>query len=300
MIHVASSLLMLLALALPSGSAIAQTGHEHGHGQAAVAPGSAAPVRITMDALHAAGGVPPGWRFTLPAGDVAAGRRAFADFKCYACHAVKGEDFPSQPGQTATAGPELTGMGSHHPAGYLAESIVNPSAVLIDQPGYIGGDGRSIMPTYPDMTLAQLINLVAYLQSLTAGDTADRAAARTQTAGGYRVRLLYQAPDAHAHHHGATPMPAVGHLLVFLADENSGQAIPYASVSAAIEVPGKPTRSVKLEPSFGPEGFHYGADVALPDGTSRIAVSIGPTTMRLGPGVPDGLKRPQRVTFDWK
>src|SRR5207244_8877719 len=36
-------------------------------------------VRITMAALHQAGGVPPGWRFTVPPGDVGAGRRTFAD-----------------------------------------------------------------------------------------------------------------------------------------------------------------------------------------------------------------------------
>ena len=39
-------------------------------------------VRITMAALHQAGGVPPGWRFTVPPGDVGAGRRTFADAGC--------------------------------------------------------------------------------------------------------------------------------------------------------------------------------------------------------------------------
>ena len=33
------------------------------------APAVKGPVRITMEALHAAGGVPPGWQFTLPMGD---------------------------------------------------------------------------------------------------------------------------------------------------------------------------------------------------------------------------------------
>jgi hypothetical protein len=292
---------MLIALALSNAPAIAQSAHDHAaHGQAGAASGPPAPVRMTMEALHAAGGTPPGWRFTVPPGDVSAGRQAFADFKCYACHAIKGESFGSSGDQMATAGPELTGMGGHHPAGYLAESIVNPSAVVIDQPGYIGGDGRSIMPMYPDMTLAQLINLVAYLKSLGGGEAVDQAAVREQVVGGYRVRLSYRAPDAHAHHHGTMAMPpAKGRVMVFLTDAASGQPIPYAEVSASIDGPGKPSRSVKLTPAFGSEGFHYGADADLP-GAAQISVSIRPTTMQLGAGAPEGLKRPQRVTFDWK
>src|SRR5207237_4088291 len=46
---------------------------------AARRPPSGRSVRITMDALHRAGGVPPGWRLTPPAGDVASGRRLVAD-----------------------------------------------------------------------------------------------------------------------------------------------------------------------------------------------------------------------------
>jgi hypothetical protein len=40
--------------------------------------------------------------------------------------------------------------------------------------------------------------------------------------------------------------------------------------------------------------------VALAAETSRIILSIGPTTMKLGPGLSDGLKRAQTVPFDWK
>ena len=181
-------------------------GQGHVHGQTASGSASPQSIRITMDALHAAGGVPPGWRFTLPTGDAAAGRQAFIDFKCFACHAIKGEQLPLKAGETATAGPDLTGMGGHHPAEYLAESIVNPSAVLVEAPGYIGGDGRSIMPTYPDMTLGQLINLVTYLKSLdTANAEHAHDAVREQSVVGYRVRLVYkklEAADHVRHHHG--------------------------------------------------------------------------------------------------
>ena len=124
-----------------------------------------------MAALHEAGGVPRGWRLTPPPGDVAAGRQVFVDFGCFSCHTVQGEQFPPRPDLQNQAGPDLTGMGSHHPAAYFVESIMNPSAVLVDGPGYIGPDGRSIMPAYPEMTLGQLTDLVAYLQSLTTGGT---------------------------------------------------------------------------------------------------------------------------------
>ena len=126
-------------------------------------------MRITMEDLHRGGGVPPGWRLTLPPGDIRAGHQAFVDFGCYTCHAVQGGEFPDVPAGQGGVGPDLTGMGSHHPAAYFAESILNPNAVLVDGPGYLGRDGRSIMPAYPDMTLAQLGNLVAYLRSLTTG-----------------------------------------------------------------------------------------------------------------------------------
>jgi hypothetical protein len=47
------------------------------------------------------------------------------------------------------AGPELTGMGGHHPAEYFAESLLTPNAVIVKGPGYAGPDGRSIMRLTP-------------------------------------------------------------------------------------------------------------------------------------------------------
>jgi len=126
------------------------------------------PVHMTMHDLHLAGGVPPGWSLTPPPGSVEAGRRLFVDLGCHSCHLVKGENFPAGSDEEHV-GPELTGMGSHHPAAYFVEAILNPDAVLIDGPGYVTDDDRSRMPIYPDMTLAQLADLVAYLQSLTEG-----------------------------------------------------------------------------------------------------------------------------------
>ena len=255
-----------------------------------------------MEALHAAGGVPPGWRFALPAGDAQAGRKVFVDFKCYACHAVKGEQFP---GESSPAGPELTGMGGHHPAEYLAESIVNPSAVIVDAPGYASGDGRSIMPASPDMTIGQLVDLVAYLRSLSpSGHGHAHETAREQTVGAYRVRLAYrQAGDDHSSHaqSGGKPMTAAaGRLMVFVADAASGQPIAYVPVTAKIEVEGKPAQTRKLTPMVGAGGLYYGAEVVLPARTRRITLSVGPSTAQVEAGAPEGLKRRETAAFDWQ
>jgi putative copper export protein/mono/diheme cytochrome c family protein len=120
------------------------------------------PIRTTIAGLHASGGVPRGWLFTPPPGNEARGRRVFVQHHCYACHAVAGEEFPAP----TAPGPELTGMRGHHPAGYLIESILNPNAVIVEGPGYTKRDGRSTMPDYPQLTLADLIDLVAYLRGL--------------------------------------------------------------------------------------------------------------------------------------
>jgi mono/diheme cytochrome c family protein len=102
--------------------------------------------------------------------DVAAGRKVFVAMECFACHDVKGEQFPTDTKRRRAAGPDLTGMGGHHPAEYFAESMLNPNRVIVVGPGCTGPDGHSTMPSYASsMTLEQLIDVVAYLTSLTAG-----------------------------------------------------------------------------------------------------------------------------------
>jgi L-cysteine S-thiosulfotransferase len=129
-----------------------------------------APIRTTMEALHASGGVPKGWKFLVPPGDAAKGREVFVTMECFACHEVKGEAFPQSAKRGHGSGPALTGMGSHHPAEYFAESIMNPNRVIVEGAGYTGADGLSTMPSYGDtMTLQQLVDVVAYLKSLKGG-----------------------------------------------------------------------------------------------------------------------------------
>ena len=132
---------------------------DHAERHAVAEPG---PFRLTMEALHESGGVPAGWLFAPPDGDAAHGREVFVRLGCYACHRVRGEKLPAASG----LGPDLTGVGEHHAAGYLLESILNPNAVIVDGRGYTGPDGKSIMPDYrAQLSVTDLIDLVAYLKS---------------------------------------------------------------------------------------------------------------------------------------
>ena len=125
------------------------------------------PIRITMDQLHAQGGVPRGWRFKIPKGDHLRGKEAFIKMKCFTCHSIKGEKFPRVTEDEKQPGPDLTGMGMMHPDEYFVESIINPNRVITVGEGHSGPDGLSIMPEYADtMILRELINIVAYLKSL--------------------------------------------------------------------------------------------------------------------------------------
>ncbi len=119
---------------------------------------------------------PKTWRFRLPPGRVEAGRQAFIDFECFKCHAVAGETFPGPGAGQGDVGPALSGMGGMHPAEYLAETIMNPNASAAwriahhtaQKKNYLDAHGKTKMPSYNgSMTVQQLLDVVAYLKSLT-------------------------------------------------------------------------------------------------------------------------------------
>jgi len=170
------TLLAVATLAVAVGAAWGQSSMQHMSGPAASK--TPPPIRTTMEALHAQGGVPKGWKFLVPAGDPARGREVFVTLECFACHAVSGEDFPKTSRRGSEPGPDLTGMGAHHPPEYFAESIVNPNRVIVQGPGYTGSDGLSKMPDYGDsMTVRQLVDVVAYLTALKSGGMHDHGKA---------------------------------------------------------------------------------------------------------------------------
>ena len=106
----------------------------------------------------------------LPAGNLQAGEVAFAELGCGQCHSVKGT-----PSSSATEGAELdVVLGGEvtrvHSYGELVTAIVNPSHRIArrnqEEGAVVGGISRMELENFNDrMTVAQLIDLVTYLQS---------------------------------------------------------------------------------------------------------------------------------------
>ncbi|MGD2063735.1 MAG: c-type cytochrome [Nitrospirota bacterium] len=108
----------------------------------------------------AAGGETHSAKLTLPDGDPVAGRQAFRDLRCYACHSVAGDADMPKP-YSANRGPEIGPRQASQTPEMLADSIISPSHVL--PPGEKGGS--SPMGNYRStMTVEQLIDVVAYMR----------------------------------------------------------------------------------------------------------------------------------------
>ncbi len=108
--------------------------------------------------------------FRLPDGDAERGKTAFVELKCHTCHTVAETDIPEPSKDFAyvrvvVLGGEVRQVKTY---GELVTSIINPSHVLA--PGYpkelISRNNQSAMTNFNDtMTIRQLIDLVAFLQS---------------------------------------------------------------------------------------------------------------------------------------
>ena len=106
--------------------------------------------------------------FRLPDGDIDKGKATFLELKCHLCHTVAGVELPSP----EVAQPVMVNLGGQvrnvRTYGELVTSIINPSHRLAK--GYkkelIQVNGKSRMTDYTEvMTVRQMINLVAFLQS---------------------------------------------------------------------------------------------------------------------------------------
>lgn len=96
------------------------------------------------------------------AGDAENGRRLMAENGCVGCHAFPGN--PDRP----SAGPDLAYAGGIHAVRYLAESIKEPSQIVVPGKGYSAiEDGKrlSLMPPFAG-TEGELRDIVAYLRTL--------------------------------------------------------------------------------------------------------------------------------------
>jgi hypothetical protein len=107
---------------------------------------------------------------TFPIGNAQAGRQAFADLKCTACHAVPSEaDFPAP--VSANPGPPIDARVSGRDASYLTTAIISPSHELssgLDESvrGQLAGVLSPMGDFSQAMTVRQLIDLQAYLHNV--------------------------------------------------------------------------------------------------------------------------------------
>ena len=107
---------------------------------------------------------------TLPAGDVQAGRQAFLDLKCTACHLVPSEPkFP--PPVSANPGPPIDARLADRDLSYLTTAIVSPSHEISSNTSVeVRASLEGVLSAMGDyssaMTVRQLVDLSAYLHSI--------------------------------------------------------------------------------------------------------------------------------------
>ena len=106
--------------------------------------------------------------FSLPEGNVDAGKAVFISYQCLSCHTLQGvtdsgteQHLPKK----VPLGGDVTKIKTY---GELVSSVINPSHKIapgFKREGYIDADGQSLMRNYNDvMTVNELVDLVAFLQ----------------------------------------------------------------------------------------------------------------------------------------
>jgi complex iron-sulfur molybdoenzyme family reductase subunit gamma len=96
------------------------------------------------------------------AGDPGRGKRLMSEKGCAGCHVFPGN--PAQP----QIGPDLTYAGGIHSVSYLADSLAEPSKIIVPGKGYFAvQDGKklSLMPPFPG-TEDERRDIVAFLRRL--------------------------------------------------------------------------------------------------------------------------------------
>ena len=102
--------------------------------------------------------------FRLPDGNIDKGREAFLSLRCNSCHTVAGEEFPAPEHFNIPLGGETTRIRTY---GELVTSVINPSHIISAR--YREELRQAKVSPMTDfnqtMTVAQMIDLVAFLQS---------------------------------------------------------------------------------------------------------------------------------------
>ncbi len=114
----------------------------------------------------------PAEYFFIPKGDPQSGRKAFEELKCTACHQTADQAGKNMP-IAAKRGPVLGPQQAAYPTGWIANSVVSPShTIALNSDGQADEGHLSRMGDFSEiMTVRQMIDLVAYIQSLREEDT---------------------------------------------------------------------------------------------------------------------------------
>jgi len=106
----------------------------------------------------------------MPPGDAGAGRQAFLDLRCTACHEVPSEtEFP--PPVSANLGPPIDARLAAKDASYLATAIVSPShQISLDASPALRGHLQGVLSPMGDfsgvMTVRQFVDVYAFVRSV--------------------------------------------------------------------------------------------------------------------------------------
>jgi hypothetical protein len=88
------------------------------------------------------------------------------------------------------------------------------------------------------------------------------------------------------------------YLAVRVTEEKTSERLPYAEVRARIVSASAEASFQSLVPAFGPEGFHYGANLAAPPGRVRLEVTIAPPPVALVGGTTPRLAQSITVALE--
>jgi uncharacterized protein involved in high-affinity Fe2+ transport len=87
--------------------------------------------------------------------------------------------------------------------------------------------------------------------------------------------------------------------MAFVTDAATGEPVPYLPVSVVISAAKAAPRTVRLAPMVGDDGFHYGADVTIPQGTTKLTMNVGVAALKTTGAASGRFGKPVTVSFDW-
>jgi uncharacterized protein involved in high-affinity Fe2+ transport len=87
--------------------------------------------------------------------------------------------------------------------------------------------------------------------------------------------------------------------MAFVTDTMTGEPVPYLPVSVVIAAGKTPPRTVRLVPMMSSDGFHYGADVTIPQGATKMTLNVGAAALRTMGTAAGRFGKPVTVSFDW-